>query len=382
MSSIRIKEIVPLSTTLNILSGGNVSIQNTTVATNTNGALKVTGGLSILASGTGSSLNSPDGLYVAGGGSVNGNLFVGGVVNFQNTTATTNTSTGSCIISGGLVVKDKIVFQHNYGTQIKFESTSRPDVTITNFNQTSAPNGVSLNICNVTSDGTYSSGLRLWSLGSNTSATNQEYIEFAYNPSVSAYSILSKVSGSGSLKPIKLSSTSGVTDQITINTNQTVSFNTTQLTILGTNDSTSSTSGAAVISGGLTVQKAIYAKTLVIDGNTEEKMNQTTVSIANNQSSAATLFTMTNSKCFKCIALVQIQRSSGGTLIETFDIIGYNQNTTGWSISYTSQGDITGLALTINTSTGALQYTTPSITNFSSATFYYKVYSINPSAAF
>ncbi len=383
MSSIRIKEIVPLNATLNVLSNGLINVQNTTAATNSTASLKVAGGIAILGSGSGSGLTTPDGLYVAAGAGVNGNLYVGGIVNLQNTTTTTNTSTGSCIIAGGLLIKDKLCFQHAYGSYIKFEtSTSRPDITLTNFNQTSAPNGISLNIVNVTSDGTYSSGLRLWSLGTNTAATNQEYIDFSYNPSVSGYSILSKSSGSGVLKPIKLSSTSGITDQISINTNQTVSFNTTQITSLGTTDSTSSSTGSVILSGGLTVQKTVYAKTLTLDGNTEQKLNQQSSTILNNQSTASTIFTMTNSRCFKCIAVVEIQRTSGGSLYETFDIIGYYQNTTGWFLTYKSQGDITGLTLSIVTGTGAVQYTTPSITNFSAATFYYKMYSVYPGVVF
>jgi hypothetical protein len=95
----------------------------------------------------------------------------------------------------------------------------------------------------------------------------------------------------------------------------------------------------------------------------------------NNVTSASNIsglqFDSSTIRYFNINMVVSVERTTGGNLYESFSIEGL-QYSLGWNILSSSMGDITGLAFSVTTS-GNLQYTSSTVSNWISTTMKYNV---------
>lgn len=82
-----------------------IEILDSTPATSTSASLCLAGGLTIFNTNSSLNFNSGGALLVLGGAAIQQNVIIGGITQILNTTISTNTSTGSLQISGGLSIQ-------------------------------------------------------------------------------------------------------------------------------------------------------------------------------------------------------------------------------------------------------------------------------------
>jgi hypothetical protein len=154
-------------------------------------------------------------------------------------------------------------------------------------------------------------------------------------------------------------------------TNASIIF--TDISISSTRDVSSFTQGGAVtIAGGLAVEKSIsIGSAFGMAGITSDIAG--TFYAINNISTpteiTGLLFPTANIRSFTVTISIQLLASSGN-LYAHYTIEGI-QNFTGWSISDTFIGDVTGILFSINTTTGQLLYTSTNISGWISNTLNY-----------
>jgi len=175
------------------------------------------------------------------------------------------------------------------------------------------------------------------------------------------------------------------------------------LSIMSTANATSSTSGGALtIRGGLAVAgnffvsgaqgiDNVYYTNSTINSLVTNDINFGVASFfsgsatgLNNVSTPTNVsglaFTNANIRSFTANITINMNRSSGGNLFETFILEGI-QNDSGWILLTTGQGDITGITFSI-TSSGQVQYTGTNMSNWVSTTFRYFVTQISTNGSY
>ena len=301
-------QIISLGTLTGLTSSGDVSITSTTISSsNATGAFKVTGGVGIQGSlnvgGTSifsgsvrvptptsatdastkayvDSLNPTAGigltktgnefsvnsaqpvitsLGILTGLSVDGNINVLSNVsntintpslNVLGTTSSTSTTTGALIVNGGVGIAENV----NIGGNITFPTNIRIATAvlgpgnvlrIQNTNPTFTETVISSS--NSTVSGFYNNKLRLYSMG-NALLSNYEFLEFS--SSETGASINWNILGTGIMKGLNI-----YNGALTINSSSTiVSIGTnTTFSVLSTTASTSSSTGALLVAGGMGV---------------------------------------------------------------------------------------------------------------------------------
>lgn len=376
MSTIRIATIIPSSTVT--VRTGTSTFLDTTVASSTNASVTLTGGLRLLQTTVGTGLTSPGALYSAGGVGIGGKLFVNDTAQFLNTTGVSSTTSASVIISGGLLVSQRIAIANTSGHY--FEASNDANLVLLTLNNTT--NGIIFNISNQVANTTQQSVARFWSLGTSDASTNQEYLETGFVSTGLGYMIRTVQSGTGVHRRIAMSATSGVTDQLVLLTDRSTTLSG-NLTVQSTTASTTTSIGAIVCSGGMGVATnvrvggSVFVNAVEIFPQSEDRLRQVSFSLANNTVTATNITGLLFSTSYgaKIIGRVRVIRSSGGDLTETYDMVLTRANS-GWLMTYNAIGDSTTLVTFTITTGGQVQYTMGSIANFTSATFVYLVYTV------
>jgi len=148
------------------------------------------------------------------------------------------------------------------------------------------------------------------------------------------------------------------------------------LTITNTTDSTSDSTGALIVEGGMGIQKTLN----IGDGLNTPNVNLGVSSLfsgsfiaANNISSATNVtglsFATANIRYFEAKIVITITRTDNSTLDEIITLRG-NNNDSGWQLFIENIGDTSGITFTI-TSGGQVQYTSTNVASFSSSIFRY-----------
>ena len=266
-----------------------VTINSTKTSTNsTTAGLIVNGGISIKSTVNATSFTAGGALTIAGGTSIAKDLFVGNNVNVANN-----------LTAGKLILGTSDIY------------TSINTLTIDTSQLLIASTSANLSNPLVT-NGSYNTELRIYGLGSINSA-NGEWLEVGTNNSSSGFSIITKASGTGLLRPINLGnaitiSSGGITastpvlvnnistfgNNMLINGNLQISsggnlllgtdtsITSGNLMLTGTNDSVTVSSGALVVSGGIGVVKKIRTGDSLFVKNGSWTSNGNDISINSN----------------------------------------------------------------------------------------------------
>lgn len=264
--------VIGTSTQAAITASGIVSITNATASTaTTNGALVVSGG-----TGIAGSINCGGNLTLTGGATI------GGTVTFTNTTDSGNTTSGSAVFSGGVAITRNL----NVGGGFSVGTTSLLAGAITNsvgliylntvsisdqsglLSVQSTVPGLRLAATDASKGTTYANSIDLFSLGNVYTDANHEALQII-TQSTTGYLISSRALGTGVLRRVILQSGNNV-NQVLLNTDGTVSLGSV------TTDSLATNSGAVVISGGLGVRGSIsLGKSLRLFGSTSGSVTMT-----------------------------------------------------------------------------------------------------------
>jgi hypothetical protein len=148
------------------------------------------------------------------------------------------------------------------------------------------------------------------------------------------------------------------------------------LTITNTTDSTSDSTGALIVEGGMGIQKTLT----IGDGLNTPNVNLGVSSLfsgsfiaANNISSATNVtglsFATADIRYFEAKVVITITKTDTTTLDEIITLRG-NNNDSGWQLFIENIGDTSGVTFTI-TSSGQIQYTSTNVASFSSSIFRY-----------
>lgn len=234
------------STTGALIVDGGLAIQKNTFA---NGRIIIVDSTDSVSSTTGS-ITTTGGLGVAKNATL-GSLSVINDAVIQSSTEATSSTSAALTVVGGLGVSKSIVI----GGALKAISTVDSTSSTTGAVTVSGGLGVQKNVniggtCSVTGVTTLSD-----QIVSSSSSTNSTVLSLAgtYNATSSTTGSLTTLGGIGVAKDLYAG---GVVSGSTIRTNST-STNTTVLAISGTYDATSSTTGSVTMSGGLGVAKSI-----------------------------------------------------------------------------------------------------------------------------
>ena len=131
------------------------------------------------------------------------------------------------------------------------------------------------------------------------------------------------------------------------------------------NLSTGLTSGNLNVNGNITLNMSKqFSGSFTAANNVTTPSNVTGLSFPN-----------ANVVSFSIQCVVSVARSVGGTLFEHFFLDGIQTNG-GWSLYMSSEGDVTGISLSIN-SDGQIQYVSSNQANYSSSAFRFAVNQIN-----
>lgn len=193
-------------------------------------------------------------------GSTRVSVLNGGSVSVTSTTDTTGTGTGSIYTSGGLNV-DKSIF---VGTNLTMNFNQAYEFTgdvSGRLNLGTKTSGIASNLRLFTNDGDNSDNnlVEVFGLGTKSSLTNTEYLRIGYAASSTEYNISSLASGTGTVRPISLS-TGANTDQLKLLANGNVTLSSTTAT-------SSSTTGALRLSGGLAINNSTNASSSTVGGS-------------------------------------------------------------------------------------------------------------------
>lgn len=339
---------------LNLSSGTAGSI---TMSTNNILALTINSSQNLVLTSTTDSTGSNDGsLYTPGGIQVSKKAYIGTglIMNFNQTYTYTGDSSGRLNIqagSSGVVSKQRLFSANNLSNTIE-----------------------------------------IYGLGNTSSLINTEFLSIGFISSSSNYQITTNVSGTGSARALILQ-TPGNVDQLSLNTDGSVTVTTGTLTTqkISVSDTTDAGSGTGSI---ITLGGAYITKSLVVNENvtintnltvnnvsmmpnTDDIISQKTFSSNTNPIAGAInvtgLLVSTNTRTFKALVAVTVTATSN--VYQLYELIGiYNGST--WFFNQEIYGTTsTGVTFSI-TSGGQIQYTQTTIPGHTQTTMKFKVNTI------
>lgn len=253
----------------NTFLGGNLSVSgtgtfssDTTVigicyVTNTTEASSSITGSTIISGGLGIAKK----LYCGGNATFSGTGTFSNTVTFTNVTDSSSSSTGSVVFSGGIGVTRNLYIGGNSaitGTMLvtgnmtntagnlTFGSVSLVDSSGIFLVQSAAPAFRITGTSAITATA-YSNSLDIFSLGSAYTDTNHEALQIS-TTGTTGFTIMTRKAGTGTSRTLFLQSTASNVGQLTLNTDGSIS-------VPGTTDSTSTSTGIFRVSGGAVVSK-------------------------------------------------------------------------------------------------------------------------------
>ncbi len=185
------------------------------------------------------------------------NILSTGQTVFSSTEETTNSSTGAVrISSGGLYVNKSIILGSSSNSILGLDFNQRYDFSgnvLGHLNIQSKTSGIIHRQRNFSFDGDNSVDnlLEIYGLGTPSADTNTEFLQVGYSSSSTSYNIRTLNTGTGSIRTLSIQTGSN-TDQIKLLTSGSVSLS-------STTASTSSTSGALNLVGGLSINNTTDA---------------------------------------------------------------------------------------------------------------------------
>jgi hypothetical protein len=219
-----------------------------------NGALVVSGGI-----GVGGNLN------VANNLSIVGNLVAGGIATFADATDSTSLTAASAVYAGGVSVTKNLTIGgglsvgadstlagiiHNVAGAFLLNTVSLTDLSATLYIRSSNPS-IRLAGNDVVKAAQYPFSLDLFSLGNRYTDAHHEVLQVTTTSS-DTYSVQTRAVGSGILHRLSLQTGTNV-NQVLLNVDGSVVLAPATTTL----DSTSPTTGSALVSGGLGVRNSI-----------------------------------------------------------------------------------------------------------------------------
>lgn len=208
---------------------------------------------SVLIQGTTESISGNSGsLIVSGGAGINGNLYTGNLF-------VTNTSGQSASFANSVSIAAGLSIGSSYNLFVDLNS---------NLNLSGIVSGSPANIYlyNYNSSNVSDTTMKFFGLGKDI-LLNSEWLSIGFEASQIYYALRTESIGAGQNKPLVLSAVTH-SDQMTLFSDGRISIDgdleTSTLTVTSTTDAVSSNfSGCAMISGGLSVGKSLYAGTLL-----------------------------------------------------------------------------------------------------------------------
>ena len=206
----------------------------------------------VLSSGTGTITFNANGSPV-------GTFSTTGVLTLNATTDSTSTSTGSLIVPGGVGIGKSLFV--GTALDLAFNQT---------YTYTGNANGnllIQAGSSGITSKSAYftkngnndaDNVIEIYGTGTPSGLTNTEYLRAGFELATTAYCIRSSSAGTGTARPLNLE-TQGNTGQISLLTNNTVTFS-------GTTASTSSTVGSIVLAGSIAINNTTNASAITNGG--------------------------------------------------------------------------------------------------------------------
>ncbi len=320
----------------NLSLNGQIFYNNTSASTSASvGSLVLLGGLSISNSTSATDTNNGGALTIAGGVSIGKNTLIGGNVTLYNNTSTTSTSSfdANLVIYGGLGINDAMFLRSN-NTQINIAPVNNGNPTTINFYDSNNYTG------------------NRWIVGQSNS-------NFVIS------------NGSGTSSSVIISSDTILSNITVGNINFTGAIYQNGSPYSGGGVGGGTGTGADS-SGNLTISN------LVVDNINLGISNYFSGSFnaANNviTPTAVTNLVFSSSSVVNFVANVSviIYVNTVASLYETFTLSG-SYSSTGWVLTNYSVGDISGIAFTIDSSSGQIYYTSTNITNWTSGVIRYNV---------
>ena len=253
---------------------GNIDFKGTSVSTSySSGSTYFYGGLGIMCSVEASSETAGGGLSIAGGLALGKNAIMGGNLTILNSDQSTSAVTGSGVFYGGLGVNGQVNIRSNNDSQIKL-------IPLTNNHETSILFG---NKNEYSTVGSWKVGQNVNSIGNASfaivSADNGAYVTFDNNQTnLTKYTNMSNTLHFAGDNIIDFDNTWKIGKNTSGNLHisrdsggnliERLLVNESNITILGTENSTSETSGGALtIAGGASIAKDLHIGGSIISGN-------------------------------------------------------------------------------------------------------------------
>jgi len=185
-----------------------------------------------------------------------------GQTEILSTEETTSNTTGALRVSGGISVNKSVIMGTTTGSTVSFDFNQRYTYsgdTLGNLNVQSQQTTVASTQKYFTFDGdnTTNNNLDIYGLGVPSSLTNSEYLRIGFSPTI--YNIMTQSSGTGSVRQLNLQTGSN-TGQLLLLTNGNVSLS-------STTNSTSITTGALKLSGGIAINSTTNASSSTNGGS-------------------------------------------------------------------------------------------------------------------
>ena len=236
------------STRMSIGSDGVVIITNNNPSSTSNAALFLYGGMTILKNTNSISTTSGGSLTLLGGFAVAKDVYIGGKTFISDTTDNSGVNTGSLQTSGGLYVAKKSYFDGSITLSSSsqnyiFSTRTIPDTSMV-LQSLSSGSSFNLDLYTLDQDGTDDIKIKMYGSGGDNTL-NYDNLELGYNSSDTSYRIKTVALGTGIIRKLVLGTPSH-TDQLSLNTDGTITLSSTVV-------SDSSTNGAFKLSGGIAI---------------------------------------------------------------------------------------------------------------------------------
>lgn len=215
-------------------------------AISSSGVISSASSLYIKGAPTGTTITNAYALFID-----SGNSRFDGRISITETEQATTTDTGALRVSGGASIEKSLVVGTVSGSVLGLNFDQRYDFSGNvsgELNIQSKSTGVGAKTRYFTNDGdnTDSNLLEIYGLGTAASTATSEFIRMGYEPT--GYSIKTQASGTGSVRQLTLETGS--------NTGQVVLLTTGEVSLSSTVASTSSSTGALQLSGGLAISNS------------------------------------------------------------------------------------------------------------------------------
>jgi len=461
-------------------TSGSVVFNNTTNSTSlTTGCVVYNGGLTISCSSNASSVSIGNALTIAGGASINRDMYIGGNVSIVSTTTSNDINSGSLIVAGGAgisgnlniggntvingnliingsttnvdttntLIQDNILLlnsgpsgSHDSGILIQRYQASNDsgtgdvvndnpylvDTLPTQFGISSPSNGIKLSYLTSSVDNYYSNWWIKVNSGFSVNQTrkiisyngtthvatlnapwttqnpangdvvylyNKPFVGMIYNELTNVFQFGSTTNDPGNTY-VSLTDSIGISFNTARCNNTNPSTNATSgafiitggMSINCTQNATSNTCGGSItIAGGASIRKSLFVaehlnvNNVNITPNQNDIISSVTYNVLNNQLDIP--FLTINSSCWSFdiyLAAFVNMSISADNLYCNFNIRGVNKGSTSWEIITSYVGDDTGIEFDMDidnsTKNGILMYSTPDYgININSITFKYRM---------